>query len=156
MRSAQQWFEEYGDSHRNPINKVIHWICVPLIFWCVLALLWEIPVPHQFRSSPLPMNWAILLSAIMLAWYFVMNRVIAAGMLVVTAVSLWIAWAVDAFADSPLWLIALAIFLLAWIGQFLGHHIEGRRPSFFKDVQFLLIGPAWLLGFVYRRLGIAY
>ena len=42
------------------------------------------------------------------------------------------------------------VFVLAWIGQFIGHLIEGKRPSFFKDLQFLLIGPAWLMAFVYR------
>jgi uncharacterized membrane protein YGL010W len=48
------------------------------------------------------------------------------------------------------------VFAVAWIGQFVGHGIEGRKPSFLEDVKFLLIGPAWLLGDLYRRLGIAY
>jgi uncharacterized membrane protein YGL010W len=51
---------------------------------------------------------------------------------------------------------AVIVFVLAWIGQFIGHLIEGKKPSFFEDVKFLMVGPAWLLGFVYRRLGIAY
>ena len=57
---------------------------------------------------------------------------------------------------TPLWQVCLAIFVVAWIGQFVGHAVEGRRPSFFKDVQFLLIGPLWILAFVYRRLGLSY
>jgi uncharacterized membrane protein YGL010W len=56
----------------------------------------------------------------------------------------------------PLWATSLVVFVVAWIGQFIGHAVEGKRPSFFKDVQFLMIGPLWLLGFVYRKLGIAY
>jgi uncharacterized membrane protein YGL010W len=56
----------------------------------------------------------------------------------------------------PLWATCLTIFVVAWIGQFIGHSIEGTRPSFFKDVQFLLIGPIWLMSHLYRRLGLAY
>ena len=50
----------------------------------------------------------------------------------------------------------MAIFVLAWIGQFIGHKIEGEKPSFFEDLQFLLIGPDWLLGAIYQKLGIRY
>jgi uncharacterized membrane protein YGL010W len=56
----------------------------------------------------------------------------------------------------PLWILCLALFVVAWIGQFIGHHYEGKRPSFLKDVQFLMIGPLWLLSFVYRKLRIPY
>lgn len=156
MRIADDWFAEYGESHQNPLNKVIHWICVPLIFWSVLAILWSLPLPARLEAAPLPLNWAVLASVLVLAWYFVMNRPIAAGMLIFTGLCLWAAWLVDVLVDWPLWLVALIVFVLAWTGQFAGHHVEGRKPSFFKDLQFLLIGPAWLLGFLYRRLGITY
>jgi uncharacterized membrane protein YGL010W len=56
----------------------------------------------------------------------------------------------------PLWLTSLVIFVVAWIGQFVGHAVEGERPSFFKDLQFLLIGPLWLLAAAYRRFGLPY
>ncbi len=58
--------------------------------------------------------------------------------------------------NAPLWVISLAIFFVAWVGQFYGHKVEGKKPSFFKDIQFLLIGPAWLMHFIYKRLGIPY
>ena len=57
---------------------------------------------------------------------------------------------------GPVWRSALVVFVVAWIGQFIGHKIEGKKPSFLQDLQFLLIGPAWLLGFIYRKLGIRY
>jgi uncharacterized membrane protein YGL010W len=62
----------------------------------------------------------------------------------------------DVQAPWPLWAISLVVFALAWIGQFIGHHIEGKKPSFLKDLAFLLIGPAWLLAKLYRRFGIPY
>ena len=57
---------------------------------------------------------------------------------------------------TELWKVSLIIFIIAWIGQFIGHKIEGKKPSFFQDIQFLLIGPAWLIGFIYRRFNIRY
>jgi uncharacterized membrane protein YGL010W len=56
----------------------------------------------------------------------------------------------------PLWLTSVVIFVVAWIGQFVGHALEGKRPSFFKDLQFLLIGPLWLLATAYRRFSVPY
>ena len=70
------------------------------------------------------------------------------GLLLVTDWLATLAW--------PLWLTSLTIFIAAWIGQFIGHALEGKRPSFFKDLQFLLIGPLWLLAAAYRRLGLSY
>ena len=58
------------------------------------------------------------------------------------------------YYDPEVWRLSLAIFIVAWIGQFIGHKIEGKKPSFFEDLQFLLIGPAWLLSFIYNKLGI--
>jgi uncharacterized membrane protein YGL010W len=57
---------------------------------------------------------------------------------------------------APLWQICLGLFVVGWVGQFVGHKIEGQKPSFLKDIQFLLIGPLWLLAAVYRRVGIPY
>lgn len=150
MRSPDSWFSEYGESHRNPVNKVIHWICVPLIFWSVVALAWSIPSPFGW------LNWAVLAAIGAQAWYIALSPRLSVGIGLFMLVSLGIcAWLELALA-TPLWLIAAMVFVAAWIGQFVGHHIEGRKPSFFKDVQFLLIGPAWLMGFVYRQLGWAY
>jgi uncharacterized membrane protein YGL010W len=55
-----------------------------------------------------------------------------------------------------LWLTSVTIFAVAWIGQFIGHAIEGKRPSFLEDLQFLLIGPLWLLAAAYRKIGVSY
>jgi uncharacterized membrane protein YGL010W len=59
-------------------------------------------------------------------------------------------------SSVPVWQICLALFVLAWIGQFIGHKIEGKKPSFLKDVVFLLIGPAWLMSKVYKAAGQKY
>ena len=56
--------------------------------------------------------------------------------------------------DPSIWKLSMLIFIFACIGQFIGHKIEGQKPSFFEDIQFLLIGPAWLLSFIYKKLGV--
>lgn len=150
MRSIHAWLTEYGESHQHPTNKLIHWICVPLIVLSLIGLLWSIPVPTVLPGLPLLANWATLFIALALVYYLLLSPPLALGMLVFSVVVIGITAWLDTFA-LPLWLIAVIIFVLAWIGQFIGHKIEGRKPSFFKDLQFLLIGPLWLLAFIYRR-----
>jgi uncharacterized membrane protein YGL010W len=154
-RGIDGWLAEYGESHRHPTNKTIHWICVPVIVFSLIGLLWSLPVPEAFvRISP-AMNWAVLFAMAAVVYYFILSVPLGLGMVAVLAGMLSLSWWLDGRA-VPLWVISVAIFVAAWIGQFVGHHIEGRKPSFFKDLQFLMIGPVWLLAFVYRRLGIRY
>ena len=150
MRSADEWLDEYGESHRNPTNKLIHWICVPLIVWSVTALVWSIPSPFEW------LNWAVVMAVLAEVWYFALSPALALGLALFLVLCLGVCWAVETQVAMPLWQIALIVFVLAWIGQFIGHHIEGKKPSFFKDIQFLLVGPAWLMGFVYRKAGWGY
>lgn len=154
-KSADQWFEEYGESHQNPINKSIHWICVPTIAACVIALFWELPTPALVHGIPM-LNWATLIVVFSLIFYLRLSLSLAAGMFIFSAVAVALIVAYQRFGPTPVWQVALAIFVLAWVGQFIGHSIEGKKPSFFKDLQFLLIGPIWLLGFIYRKIGIPY
>jgi uncharacterized membrane protein YGL010W len=155
MRSTQDWLDEYSESHQNPVNKAVHWICVPLIALTVIGVLWSLPVPAVFAEvSPL-MNWGMFFMMASVVYYFILSPSLAIGMLAVIAAFTGILVWLDGFS-TPLWIISVTIFVLAWIGQFIGHAVEGARPSFFKDLQFLMIGPMWLLSFVYRRLGIRY
>jgi uncharacterized membrane protein YGL010W len=141
MRKIDELFGRYGESHRHPTNKAIHWICVPLITWSLLAALWA--------WTPLAACAPIALAIV---FYISLSLPIAIGML---ALSGFMVLTLTAVTEHLL-TVAIVVFVIAWIGQFIGHKIEGKKPSFFEDIKFLLIGPAWLLGFVYRRFGIAY
>ena len=154
MQTLNALLEEYGESHQNPGNKAIHWICVPVIVWTVVALLWSVPFPMDVSLGPVPLNWATLTLVLAQLYYFKLSFSLGLGLLAYNALMIWIAAWVDTNVAMPLWQVALIVFVLAWIGQFIGHMIEGKKPSFFKDVQFLLIGPAWLMAFVYRSLKI--
>jgi len=153
MRRVDQWLMDYGESHQNRTNKRVHWICVPVIVWCVIALLWSIPTVDDWHAY---VNWGVLAVVATLIYYAALSPSLALGALVLLVAMLASVAAVGQLGVGTLWRVAVALFVLAWIGQFIGHRIEGRRPSFLKDLQFLLIGPLWLLADVFRRLGIRY
>lgn len=140
MKTVEQWFEEYGASHKNPTNKKVHWICVPLITFSVVGMLWAL--------SPL-LTMGLMVAAIL--FYLRLSLPLAIGMALILTLMLWLA----STLVKP-FLVSIVIFVAAWIGQFWGHKVEGKKPSFFKDLQFLLIGPIWLLGFVFRKQGWRY
>ena len=156
MRTAAQWLDDYGDSHRNHANKALHWICVPVIAWCVLGLLWSLPIPGGLRALHPAANWAVLAVLAALLYYALLSVRLALGALPLLLAMLWSIGLIDGSSSVPLWAICIFLFVIAWIGQFVGHAIEGKRPSFFKDIQFLMIGPLWLLADVYRRLDIRF
>ena len=160
MRKIDQLLHEYGLSHQNPTNKLIHWICVPLIFFSIVGLIWSIP--HQILNELIPIkpeqmvNWASLILLLVLIYYFFLSIPLFFGMLLVAIANILVCYLLDVYVDIPLWLISIVVFVLAWIGQFYGHKVEGKKPSFLKDVQFLLIGPAWLMHFIFKKLGVRY
>ena len=142
MKSIDQWFTEYGESHRNATNKAIHWVCVPLITYTLLGLLWVL--------SPYAL---LVFSIVALVFYLTLSMVMSLVMLLAVIL---MAWSFTLFSREALLISCVVIFVLAWIGQFIGHKIEGKKPSFFKDIQFLLVGPIWLLGFLFKLYGWAY
>jgi uncharacterized membrane protein YGL010W len=154
-RTAQAWFDEYADSHRHGTNKALHWVCVPAILLSVVGLLWALPFPESLRASSPFFNWATLVALAAVIYYFTLSASLGVGMILVMAAMLAIVYGLDQLA-VPLWMTCVALFVVAWIGQFIGHAIEGKRPSFFKDVQFLMIGPLWLLAHLFRRAGIPF
>ena len=146
---------EYGESHQNPTNKAIHWVAVPVIAWSVIAILWVLPTPGLFHDAPY-LNWATIVCALAVIYYLTLSIPLAIGMAVFSLISIAIIRLLENTISIKLEWIAGALFIFGWVLQFAGHEIEGKKPSFLKDLQFLLIGPAWLMHFLYRRLGIPY
>ena len=142
MRTIDTLLAQYGESHRNHVNEWVHIVCVPLIVFSLLGLLWS--------AHP---SVALLGSILALYYYYKLSRPFAAGMLVMLAAMLGLLLVMSAMTILP---VSLALFVLAWIGQFIGHQIEGKKPSFLDDLRFLLVGPLFVLGFLYRRLRLTY
>jgi uncharacterized membrane protein YGL010W len=141
-RIIDRLLAQYATSHLNRTNELIHCVCVPAIVFSLLGLLWAMhPVAALAAAA-----WAL--------WYYLnLSRPFALGMLAMTFLMLVILAIMPTFTVLP---VSIALFVVAWIGQFIGHKIEGKKPSFLDDVRFLLIGPLFVLRILYRRLGVAY
>ena len=158
MKTIHDWFKEYGESHQNKTNKLIHWICIPLIFWSIIALLSLIPQEIVFLGHDYNfIHWGTVVIIFGLFFYLKLSVNIFFGMLLFSIFVLLDVYLFSIlFGKDGLMYFAILIFIISWILQFIGHKIEGQKPSFFEDLQFLLIGPAWLLSFIYKKLGIRY
>ena len=159
MRKIDILLSEYGESHQNATNKLIHWICVPLIFFSLMGLIASIPsgiLRSLLGDGSMFANWAAVLLALALVYYIILSIPLTIGMFLFALLCLLLINKIVMMNTAPLWAISLGIFVAAWIGQFYGHKIEGKKPSFLKDVQFLMIGPAWLMHFIYKKIGIPY
>lgn len=128
MRSLQVWLDDYGADHLHPTNRKIHRVCVPLIFFAVVGLL------HL-----LPSHAGDALIVLALAWYALLGPKAIALMLAQLGVAIGLVEGLHLTAP-----LLVGLFVVGWIGQFYGHHLEGRRPSFLRDLQYLLIGPLWV------------
>ena len=146
MKTQKQWFDEYAISHQNKTNQLIHYICVPLIFFSIVGLFMSIPskgIENLIKmNNPILENWATVILFILLFFYIKLSFSTFLKMLLFSLTCLvgnyYLSNLIHLFYAS------LVIFVVAWIGQFYGHKLEGKKPSFFKDLQFLLIGPAWV------------
>lgn len=158
MKKMQQWFDEYSVSHQNSVNKMFHWFCVPAIFFSIVGLLSTIPLPflNYLGNNETYFHLGSILIAFGLIFYFRISIPMFIGMALFSYLVLFLNKRLGQYISIDYWLFNVIIFTVAWIGQFIGHKIEGKKPSFLKDIQFLLIGPAWLMGFIYRKLNIKY
>ena len=129
MKTINQWFDEYSESHQNKTNKIIHWACVPAILFSIIGIL------AQFSA----MLTALIL-VLTLVFYARLDLVLAVAMAALLFVMAWLIVILPVGVG-----FYIGVFVIAWIGQFYGHKVEGKKPSFLKDLQFLLIGPLWCM-----------
>ena len=138
MREIQRLLGHYGESHQHPTNEKIHFVCVPVIVWTVLGLVWSI---HP---------WAAYAGAALALLYYVSLSIpFAIGMAIMAGIMLLILQSIPSAYVLP---TAGAVFVIAWIGQFIGHKIEGKKPSFFEDIRYLLIGPLFAVSYTHLTL----
>lgn len=154
MKTMQQWFNEYAVSHQNKTNQLIHYICVPTIFFSIVGMLMAIPA--TFLASTVNIknaileNWATVILIFVLLFYLKLSVNMFFKMLIFSLLCLLGNYYLSNYL--PLFYTSLTLFVVAWIGQFYGHKVEGKKPSFFKDLQFLLIGPAWVFEKLSRKI----
>jgi uncharacterized membrane protein YGL010W len=144
MRTIESLLSEYAESHQNRTNQIIHKICVPLIVFSVIGLIWTIPSPW---TNPY-LNYASMIAVMVLIYYFILSPKYFAFMLPMFLAFIMAAAWINLV--SNLLVVSLLVFVVSWIFQFIGHKIEGKKPSFLKDLLFLLIGPLWVVKALFK------
>ena len=154
-KNIHDWLNAYGKSHQNPTNKAIHWLCVPAITFTLLGLLSLVNYSFMINNGNYNINLATVLIIIAIFFYLRLSISLSIGMIIFTGICMYfITIFSETYSNQEVFKYYIITFVIAWIGQFIGHKIEGEKPSFFEDIQFLLIGPAWLLSFIYKKLNI--
>jgi uncharacterized membrane protein YGL010W len=138
-RRVDQLLAHYGESHRNPRNEAIHYVAIPLI---ILSLLGMLYAAHPWAA------YAFVLAS--LVYYARLSAVFLVSMAILSVAALAAVYAMGAQVLP----ISVSIFVAAWIAQFVGHKIEGKKPSFFEDLQYLWVGPLFVLSKLYERIGV--
>lgn len=132
MRDITAFFADYASYHRTKGNKWFHRLGIPLIVLTLIGMLTRVPITRGIDAAMLLIVLAELV-------YFALEWRLAIAMLVV-AIAFWF------FGGAmPFWL-NVALFILGWIFQFIGHSVyEKRQPAFLKNATHLLVGPLWIL-----------
>lgn len=138
-RRVDDLLAHYGESHQNPTNELIHFIAIPLIMLSLVGLL--------FAAHPYA---AYAFVAASMVYYARLSVVFLAIMLLWAALTIALVFAMGALV-LPL---SVGLFVGAWVLQFIGHRIEGKKPSFFEDIQYLWVGPLFVLSRLFGRLGL--
>ena len=160
MKTADDWFDIYRHFHQHPVNQLIQCLCAPVIFFSVVGLLWVLPRgPLTDLNAGVYQpyaNWATAAIVLGLIYYFALSVRVGLGMLVWCALCLFGARVLELWGAAPVWVTSAVLLVFARIGQLVGYRLEGHRPALIQDLQFLMVGPAWLLHRIYRRLGISH
>jgi uncharacterized membrane protein YGL010W len=139
VRRVDQLLAHYGESHRNPRNERIHYVAIPLIMVSLLGLMWA---AHPWL--------AYAFVAASLVYYARLSLVFLVAMAIVSVLGLLLVRSLGSLVLP----VSVVVFVAAWIAQFIGHKIEGRKPSFFEDLQYLWVGPLFVLSKLFERLGV--
>lgn len=140
MKSLQQWVHEFSEAHQNTNNIKIHLFCIPVIFFSIVCFIESLQ--FSFKSN-LPFDLGHIISIVVLIFYARFGVKPFALMLVVIGVSRLIALTLLK-NGVPLLLLSIVLFAVGWVGQYIGHILEGKKPPFFQDIKFLLIAPLWV------------
>lgn len=147
MQDLESLFNKYSADHQNELNQKIHLICVPLIVYSIMGLLWTLPKPNLLGLN---LNWSIAFASLISIYYFFLSFRLSLIM-VLSVTAFFVSFHFIETHGLPLLETSVLIFILAWIGQFYGHKVEGRKPSFFTDLTYLFIGPLWVVEKILRK-----
>jgi len=136
MQHIEMLFADYASYHQTKGNKAFHRLGIPLIVLTLIGMLARVAI---VQSGSMRIDAAIVLIAVAFVYYVVLEWRLAVAMLAVTVAFYFVGRALS------LWL-NVALFVLGWIFQFIGHSVyEHRQPAFLRNLVHLLVGPLWIL-----------
>ena len=153
MGETEDWLKRYGDSHAELTYPSLYWAAVPMVVLGTVGLLWTLPTPDEYYAiSPL-LNWGSTFLMVAVVYYFIISVPLAIGMLPfvlgVAACQVWL----ETSDFSPL-RVSAGLLLAGIIGLWIGRRRQWSPKPVLQDLQLMMIGPAWLLSVLYRRIGI--
>ncbi|TSJ40261.1 DUF962 domain-containing protein [Mucilaginibacter corticis] len=152
--------DEYDSFHQKPSNRIVNYICVPLIVFSVVGFVWSLPFPQLKFLGPYIsfLNWASFLIAFTIYYYMKLSPILSYIMLLILFGLVYIVIQVQTAERSGTLLpqVCVFIFVMANIAQFIGYRIEGKKPTFANEFKFMLTAPVWLLGLVMKKVGVKY
>ena len=155
MRKLDRLISRYEEFHQDETNRLVHFVCVPLIALSLVGLLWCIKIPTTLGDElSFTLNAGAVFISLASVYYLFLSLGSFLGMLYFGLAASVLCISVEA-SPLPLFAVSLTVFVLAWAGQLIGHGIEGKKPAFTEDIQFLLVSPAWLLDALYRKPAVA-
>ncbi|MGI9260078.1 MAG: DUF962 domain-containing protein [Gammaproteobacteria bacterium] len=155
MRPVDEWLRLYDRHHADGAKQLLHWLMIPFIVTSVVGLLWALPVPTTFSDATPVLNWGTIFLMAAIVYYFILSISLAFGALPLIALVVWAVMWLERL-QYPLWMSCTALLVTAWMGQRISHRGPGDRPSLIGDLQYVMLGPVWLVAALYRRLGIPF
>jgi hypothetical protein len=153
MTETTDWLQRYGDSHTELAYPLLYWAAVPAVVLGTVGLLWIMPVPDEYaRISPL-LNWGSTFLMAAVVYYFIISVPLAIGMLpFIVGIATCQSW-LGSSDFSPL-RVSAGLLLAGTLGLWVGRRRQWSLGPVWTDLQLVMIGPAWLLSVLYRRIGI--
>lgn len=151
--------DEYTAFHQHPSNKLIHFVCIPLIILGILGLAWSIPFPHLAFLGKYNgfLNWASFVIAFSGYYYYRLSPVFTYGLIIVIFLMSLVIVQLEKWAMTggpAIWLVCAVFLILAGVAQFIGYKIEGKRSSLVQHARFLIVGPLWILKKIWIKAGL--
>ena len=150
MKNLTEHLSQYALYHRDERNILTHYAGIPLIVLAVFALLyWPL-----FTLAGVAITPALLLFIGGMAFYLRLDLRFALVMFGFTGLCLLLA---AQLASLPFWLwlgSSVALFVVGWVLQFVGHYYEGKKPAFVDDIIGLFVGPLFIIAELGFKLGL--
>ena len=139
MNEISKLLDNYSQHHKHPVNELIHFLAIPLIMFSILGLLYCI---HSTA--------AVVFILFSLIFYFKLSY----KAFIIMAIWSFFYYYLLYLLQEKIFYISIFAFVFGWLIQFIGHFIEGKKPSFLDDIKYLWIGPLFVVRGILIKIGL--